>query len=151
MGEGGLDMVEPRRSAVGTVRDWMTRHPVSVSPHTPISHVAGLMRANRIRHVLVVEGERLVGIVSEGDVRGLLVEGQPTVSATSPVRHVMSEPPLTVTPGMLLIDASWEMLNRKLGALPVLDDERPVGILSITDALEALLRWVDYGGTGPRP
>lgn len=144
-------MAEPRRSAVGTVRDWMTRNPVSVSPHTPVAQVAGLMRANRIRHVLVVEAERLVGIVSDRDVRGLLVEGQPTVSPTSPVRQVMSDSPVTVTPEMLLTEASRAMLDRKLGALPVVEGDRPVGILSSADALEALLRWVDYGNPGPRP
>lgn len=144
-------MAEARRSAVGTVRDWMTRNPVSVSPHTPVGQVAGLMRANRIRHVLVVEGERLVGIVSERDVRGLLVEGQPALSPSSPVRQVMIDPPVTVTPEMLLTEASWEMLNRKIGAVPVLEGDHPVGILSTADALEALLRWVDYGSPGPRP
>jgi acetoin utilization protein AcuB len=129
----------------------MTRNPVSVPPQTPVVQVAGLMRANRIRHVLVVEDDRLVGIVSERDVRGLLVQGQPTISATSPIRQVMSDPPVTVTPEMLLIDASWEMLDRKIGALPVMDGDRAVGILSSADALEALLRWVDYGNPRPRP
>jgi CBS domain-containing protein len=52
---------------------------------------------------------------------------------------------------MLLTDASREMLDRKLGALPVMEGDRLVGILSSADALEALLRWVDYGSPEPRP
>lgn len=130
---------------VGTVRDWMTRHPVTVEPDTPVATVARLMRTNRIRHVLVVEAGALVGIVSDRDVRGELVEGVPTVSPASPVRQVMSEMPVTVAPDAPLVAAARQMLDRKIGALPVLEGDRPVGILTTADALEALLRWVEHG------
>jgi CBS domain-containing protein len=144
-------MVEKRRAELGTVRDWMTRQPVTAPPDATVAQVAGLMRANRIRHVLVVDDERVVGVVSERDVRGLVLEGEPTMSPKSPVREVMNDLPVTVTPETPLTEASRAMLDRKIGALPVLEDDRPIGILTVADALEALLQWVEYGTTTMPP
>ena len=123
------------REGVGVVRDWMTRDPVVVSPAAQVGQVVGLMRGQGIRHVLVMDGEELVGIVSDRDVRGL--------SAASTVVHAMSEIPFTVEPATGLTEAAHAMLDRKIGALPVLDGARPVGILTRADALEALLAWAD--------
>lgn len=124
---------------------------MTAPPDATVAQVAGLMRANRIRHVLVVDDERVVGVVSERDVRGLVLEGEPTMSPTSPVREVMNDLPVTVTPETPLTEASRAMLDRKIGALPVLEDDRPIGILTVADALEALLQWVEYGTTTMPP
>lgn len=139
-----------RGAGIGTVRDWMTRDPVTVSPEAPVVQVAALMRAQGIRHVLVMDGERLAGIVSDRDVRGLVVSGEPTLSTVSAVAHVMSESPVSVTPETSLTEAARAMLDHKIGALPVLEDARPVGILTKADALEALLAWVEWGRGGER-
>ena len=128
---------------VGTVRDWMSQAPVSVSPDVSVAQVAGLMRNQDIRHVLVMESQQLVGIVSDRDVRGLQVEGAPTLSPSSPVSTVMSEPPISVDPETPLTEAVRTMLEHKIGALPVLDGARPVGILTRADALEALLAVIE--------
>lgn len=125
------------------MRDWMSRAPVSVSPETSVAEVAGLMRNRAIRHVVVMEGEQLVGIVSDRDVRGLLVEGVPTLSPSSPVATVMSEPPIAVAPETSLPEAVRTMLEHKIGALPVVDGGRAVGILTRADALEALLAVIE--------
>ena len=82
---------------------------------------------------------------------GLVLEGEPTLSPASPVRVVMNELPVTVTPDTPLPEAAREMLDRKIGALPVLEDDRPAGILTVADALEALLRWVECGARTPAP
>src|SRR5581483_6130882 len=121
----------------------MTRDPVAVSPETSVRRVAVLMRSQQIRHVLVVDGDRLVGIVSERDVRGRPGEGEAGLSPDWPVSRVMSEPPVTVTPGTPLTEAARAMLDRKIGALPVLEDDRAVGILTRADALEALVTWAE--------
>jgi CBS domain-containing protein len=108
-----------------------------------VAQVAGLMRSERIRHVLVMEGEQLVGVVSDRDVRGLRLAGEPTVSPHSPVVMVMSEPPIAVDPETPLTEAVRTMLEHKIGAVIVLDGGRPVGILTRSDALEALLTAVE--------
>jgi CBS domain-containing protein len=132
---------EPER--FGTARDWMSRTPLSVSPDVPVARVARLMRAESVRHVVVVEGGQLVGIVSDRDLRGLLLDGEPTLSPQAPVSTVMSAPPVAVGPETPLAEAVRTMLAHKIGALPVVADGRPVGILTRADALEALLAVIE--------
>jgi CBS domain-containing protein len=107
-----------------------------------------MMRNEGIRHVLVMDGDQLVGVVSDRDVRGLHLGDEPMVSPESPVVRVMSEPPIAVDPETPLTEAVRTMLEHKIGAVVVLDDGRPVGILTRSDALEALLAAVERG---PRP
>ncbi len=126
-----------RASGVGPVRNWMTRAPVSVTPQTPVAEVTRLMRSEGIRHVVVVDGGHLVGIVSDRDVRGAARDA--TAAA------IMTEIVLTVAPETPLTDAARALLERRIGALPVLDGDRVVGILSQADALEALLAYVERG------
>jgi CBS domain-containing protein len=127
---------------LGLVRDWMSRQPLTVAPERPVAQVAGLMRTHAIRHVLVMDGDRLVGIVSNRDVR-TPVGMEPRAAADAPVSTVMSETPVIVTAEAGLVEAARALLERRIGALPVLDDERVVGILTRSDALEALLAWAE--------
>jgi CBS domain-containing protein len=120
----------------------MSRQPLTVAPERPVGQVAGLMRIHGIRHVLVVDEDRLVGIVSNRDVR-TPVGMEPRVAADAPVNTVMSESPVTVTADTALVEAARALLERRIGALPVLDGERLVGILTRSDALEALLAWAE--------
>ena len=128
---------------VGRVRDWMSRNPVAVSPELSVEQVIRLMRAHGIRHVLVMDDERLVGIVSNRDLRRLVVgEGSP-FSPRLPAGRIMTENPVTVSPEAPLIEAAREMLERKIGALPVVEGDRLIGILTKSDAFEALLAWAE--------
>jgi CBS domain-containing protein len=127
----------------GTVRDWMSRAPVHVASDVSVAQVAGLMRSEGIRHVLVMDGELLVGVVSDRDVRGLRVQGEPTIAPSSPVARVMSESPVTVGLDTPLTEAVRAMLEHKIGAVVVLDGGRPVGIVTRSDALEAMLNIVE--------
>ena len=120
----------------------MSRQPVTVAPERPVGQVAGLMRTHAIRHVLVMDGDRLIGIVSNRDVR-TLVGMEPRAAADAPVSTVMSEGPITVTADTALVKAARALLERRIGALPVFDGERVVGILTRSDALEALLAWAE--------
>jgi CBS domain-containing protein len=120
-----------------------------------VAQVAGLMRTEAIRHVLVMDGEILVGVVSDRDVRGLRLTREPTVSPDSPVAAVMSEPPIAVDPETPLTEAVRTLLEHRIGSVIVLDGGRPVGILTRSDALEALLAVVESaplprGGRGAR-
>jgi len=128
---------------IGTVGDWMTRNPVAVSPETPVGEAARLMRTEGIRHVLVIDGEVLVGIASNRDIRGHTLDQPGDVSPRTPIARVMTESPVTVSAQTPLTEAARAMLDRKIGALPVTDDLRLVGILTKADALEALLAWAE--------
>ncbi len=129
-------------TTLGTVADWMTREPVTVREETPVSQVLRLMRSQDIRHVLVMQGERLSGIFSSRDVRRLVV-GEGAMPADVAVATLMTESPVTVSPRAPLLEAAREILDRKIGALPVTEGGRPVGILTSQDTLEALIAWAE--------
>jgi acetoin utilization protein AcuB len=95
------------------------------------------MRAGRLRHLVVVRGRRVVGIVSDRDIAGLLV-GNLRIDRT--IDQVMSRGVAVVAPGMRVEDAARLMRRRKIGALPVVSDEKLVGILTVSDLLDLVSR-----------
>jgi CBS domain-containing protein len=120
------------------VRDVMTTRPRSVTPDTPLSQVAELMEAEDVGVVPVVEGDRLVGMVTDRDivVRAVAKGKDPR---GMPVAEVSSRELVTVEPDRNLSDALQLMARHQVRRLPVIDeDERLVGVVSQADvALEA--------------
>jgi acetoin utilization protein AcuB len=133
---------EPR---FGTVRDWMTRQPETVPVDCPIKAALGRMQDHEIRHLLVVDGDRLVGVVSNRDVRRLLAADRPP-AITDPVDRIMTEDPFTVAPETPVTTAARLLLERRIGGLPVRDGDEIVGVFTTSDALEALLSVVERPG-----
>jgi acetoin utilization protein AcuB len=97
------------------------------------------MRHAGIRHLLVMEADRLVGIVSHRDWSRIPMDASLGGWEQQPVTRIMTEDPVTVAPETLVADAARVLLERKIGCLPVRDGEVICGILTISDALEALL------------
>ena len=126
------------------VRDRMTRPVVTVHSDALASGAVELMRSRRIRHLPVVDrGGRLVGIVTDRDLRQVVFD--PAVQARLQratdalrglsVREVMTWGAVTVSPGSSIRDAARLMHERKVGALPVVDGDRVVGMLTERDVL----------------
>jgi acetoin utilization protein AcuB len=126
-----------------TVRDWMTRRPVTVSEECAIERAIGQMRTAEIRHLVVVDGDRVTGIVSNRDLRRLLEDPSRPPRLSDPVRRIMTEDPVTAAPEMPVTEAARLLLERKIGALPVRDGDEIIGIFTTSDALEALLALAD--------
>jgi acetoin utilization protein AcuB len=95
------------------------------------------MRAGRLRHLVVVRAERVVGIVSDRDIAGLLV-GNLRIDRT--IDQVMSRGVAVVAPETPVEDAAYLMRRRKIGALPVVSDGKLVGIVTVSDLLELVSR-----------
>lgn len=127
-----------------TVRDWMTRPPVSVSEECPIRRALAHMRSAEIRHLVVLDGDRLTGIVSNRDVRRLFEDPTHPGRLDEPVRRIMTEGPVTVAPEAPVTQAARLLLEHGIGALPVRDGDRIIGIFTTADALEALLALTDH-------
>jgi predicted transcriptional regulator len=130
------------------VRDWMTSPVISVQPGTPISSVHQLMKEHSIRRVPVVEHDRVVGIVTLGDVREASPSDATTLSiwemnylwAQLTVEKVMSRKLFTVHPEDLILDTAQIMLDKKISGLPVLDDRGYlVGIITESDIFRMLV------------
>jgi acetoin utilization protein AcuB len=129
------------------VRDWMTPDPVVVRADAAVAVAVDLLRTRKIRHLPVVdETGRLVGIVTDRDLRQLVFDprmrealGDSTIGlAALPVREVMTWAVLSVRSDSDLRAAARLMRERRIGALPVVEAGRVVGILSEMDALAAL-------------
>lgn len=112
------------------VRDWMTADPVCVAPDTPLADVRERLERGGFRHLPVVGDGRLVGIVSDRDVRSAQGATAAAVMSTS-VQHI--------DPGETVEAAARQMLSRRISALPVVSGESVVGIITTTDCLLALL------------
>ena len=115
------------------VTEHMAEKLVTVSPDTPLGEAVELCHRKHVRHLPVVQDGRLMGIVTDRDLRGALGSQRPV---TMPVETVMSPEALVVPPDALLSHAAELMHTYKFGALPVVDDRRLVGILSVTNLLD---------------
>jgi acetoin utilization protein AcuB len=129
----------------------MTGAPISVSPETPVLEARELMLKARIRHLIVLERDRLVGIVTDRDIRLNLPSQATSLSvwevnyllARLTVGKVMSSTVMTVGPDRRAHEAARIMLEHKIGALPVVDGERVIGIITETDILRAFVQTSD--------
>lgn len=108
----------------------MSRSPVTVVPSTPVLEARDLMARHRIRHLLVVDGSRLVGIVTDRDIR---------LNLPSPATSLSVWEIIVVEPERDARDAARIMLDHKIGALPVVSGERLVGIVTESDFLRAFV------------
>ncbi len=129
------------------VKDCMTRNPIILSPSDSLRTARELMAQKHIRHLPVVDAkDALVGLLTDRDLRRLelspLVPGandaNHTLMAETLVERAMLKSPITVTSSMPLLDAVSIMLQKKYGALPVVDDGHLVGVLSQIDCLRVL-------------
>jgi acetoin utilization protein AcuB len=93
--------------------------------------------------LVVVDGDRVTGIVSSRDLRRLLEDPSRPPRLSDPVRRIMTEDPVTAAPEMPVTEAARLLLERKIGALPVRDGDEIIGIFTTSDALEALLALAD--------
>jgi CBS domain-containing protein len=114
------------------VGDVMTTRPRAVTPRTPLNEVAQLMQADDVGAVPLVEGDRLVGIVTDRDivVRAIAKDKDPR---GMPAAEVSSQELLTVSPDDDLSDALELMARHQVRRLAVTEDERLVGVVSQAD------------------
>ncbi len=123
------------------VRDIMRSPVVAVSPATTLQDAYRTMREKGFRHLPVLDGERLAGVVTDRDLRLATSALAPVpFPPDSSVSAVMCREPLTADPGDAVEDAARVMRERKIGCLPVVDDGRVVGIITGIDLLDALIR-----------
>jgi CBS domain-containing protein len=119
------------------VADVMTQRPRAVTPQTPLDEVAQVMESDDVGAVPLVEGDRLVGIVTDRDivVRAIAKGKDPK---GMPASEVSSRELVTVHPDDDLSDALELMARHQVRRLAVTDDERLVGVVSQADvALQA--------------
>lgn len=137
------EQVQPLR-----VRDVMSGSPVTIPPSMSVYEAHTLMQQRKVRHLPVLKDGCLVGIVSDRDIR-LVLPSPATSLAVWEIRplldkltvgEMMSYFVMTTAPDRLMTEAVGRMLGHKVGALPVVENRRVVGILTRTDVLRAFRR-----------
>jgi CBS domain-containing protein len=139
------------------VRDLMTTDPVTTTPDTSLKEAARLMVRSQVSGLPVMDGEKLVGIVTEGDylrreadreqpyrlslLEALFGEGSKDAPAVEKVSEVMTDKVLTIGPDATVSEAARVMSHRNIKRLPVLDLEgNLLGIISRADVVNAFTK-----------
>ncbi len=116
-----------------SVSDFMTKDLVTVREADDLALAESLLRLGGIRHLPVVRERKLVGILTQRDVLRSGLSGK-APARVLPVSEVMTKDPTAVRPGLGLAQAARLMLERKIGCLPVCDDDGTlVGIITEAD------------------
>ena len=140
------------------VKNRMHADPVSVSPDDTLAQALRLTREHRIRHLPVVRGGVLVGILSDRDIRSAMPSpleihdaGRAEAVAETPVAQVMTAEVITSGPFDTVEDAAKLLCRHRIGALPVVDAHgRLLGMISETDVLTAFAEVLSAGGPSSR-
>lgn len=131
------------------VRQIMQQKLVTISAQESLSTVEDIMRLGQVRHMPVVSGGKLVGVVSERDLLRISLSSLSSHRSDErkaflyaiEIERVMSQPPIVIAPEASVTQAARTMAEAKIGCLPVIAGEELVGIVTETD----VLRWVAAG------
>ena len=125
------------------IKDIMVKEVATLDVNDELSLANDIMRLGRIRHLPVVDGSKLVGIVSERDLfrsslaqaLGYCTKATRDLMKTIRIKDIMVGEVITVTSEMHLARAVQLMLEKKIGCLPVVEDDQLVGLVTETDVL----------------
>jgi acetoin utilization protein AcuB len=130
------------------VKDIMIKEVATLDVNDELSLANDIMRLGRIRHLPVVDGPRLVGIISERDLfrsslaqaLGYGTQASRELMKSLRIKDVMVPQVVTISPETDLCQAVRLMVDRKIGCLPVVDTDRLVGLITETDILLQYLK-----------
>ncbi len=133
------------------VREWMTKDPVTAAPTMSVRDAWLLMKDRGIRHLPVADQCKLVGIITDRDLRLVLPSPATSLEAHElnylldklPVSEAMTADPMTIGPSVPIAEAARLLMRARVGAFPVMDEGKLVGILTRQDALKAFLSHVE--------
>ncbi len=138
------------------VSNWMTKKVFTVAPGDPLTDAVHLMREQGIKHIPVVSGGKLKGIVSDRDIREFTPSKATTLDiyelhyllARTRVKEIMEKKVITIAPDAPVESAALLMLDRSVGCLPVVEGGTLAGIISDRDIFRVLvdLTGIRHGG-----
>ncbi|HEV8717766.1 MAG TPA: CBS domain-containing protein [Candidatus Binatia bacterium] len=129
------------------VSTWMTKSVVTIKPKDTLRHARERLQKYRINQLPVVVNDKVVGIVTDRDVRDAypsslrLFHGKDIdeFGDAHTVEEVMTYHVITVTPQTALREAAQRLRRQRFGALPVVENGKLVGIITRSDLLDAML------------
>lgn len=142
------------------VRDFMTTEVTAMQETDSLLDARMVFVRSSFRHLPVLRGKALVGVVTEHDVKqfapsllsGVKPDEYNRLLETTPVSRAMTREPLTVRPEQPIFEAAALLYDRSFGCLPVVENGELVGILTTTDMLRLLMRLIrDQGLVAGKP
>ncbi len=125
------------------VRDAMTREVVTLGPEASVGEALGVCREKGIRHIPIVEEGRLIGLISDRDLRDVSPprggRDQENTLGWVRVRDIMSTELVTIGPLDTIDHVAREIYERKIGCLPVVDGRELVGIITSQDMMRTMI------------
>ncbi|HJE52461.1 MAG TPA: DUF294 nucleotidyltransferase-like domain-containing protein [Tessaracoccus flavescens] len=114
------------------VSDMITREPITIDVNSSVGDAAQTMDEHRISAILVTEAERLVGILTDRDLRRVVAR---SVSPSSPLAETMSRDPFRIDKDALALDVLLKLVENKIHHLPVMDGEKVLGMVTSGDLM----------------
>ncbi|MBU0945246.1 MAG: CBS domain-containing protein [Proteobacteria bacterium] len=140
------------------VKLWMQQDFISVDQDASLAEAQAILAEHNFRHLLVVEIEKLMGIISQTDIQKALPSAMDSslkpheriLAAQAKVSSFMTTTPITADPMDPLEDIAILMRKFKIGAVPVLKDQKIVGIITESDIFRAFVEILGGGEEGAR-
>lgn len=140
------------------VKNKMTPNPVTVTPDVSISAAFGIMKERQFRRLPVVQGGKLIGIVTEKELQQVSPSKATSLSVfelnylleKTTIKDAMSRDPITVQDDDLIEKAALLMRANKVGALPVLHGDKLVGVITESDIFDAFIDTMGFRNPGVR-
>ncbi len=135
-----------RKGAFMTVHDIMTAHVITVESHTSLPEIRSILTENAFRHVLVKEHNRVIGIITDRDIRRALPSDAtslakweiPLLLENTKAKELMHSPVITILEDAPIQYAARVMLEENISCLPVLYGDELKGIVTSSDILRAV-------------
>lgn len=140
------------------VKNKMTANPFTISPDQTIPDAHEIMAKNGIKRLPVMKNGKLVGIVSKEDISSASPSKATTLSigeityllAKTKISLVMNKNPITISSNALLEEAAILMRDNNIGFLPVVDNEKLVGIITESDIFDSFIELLGFREPGTR-
>lgn len=140
------------------VKNRMTANPYTIVLDAPISDAIELMREKNLKRVPVVDGDKVVGILTAGDIQRVSPTKATSLSifeinyllSKTKVKDAMTKNALTVSPDALLEEAAVLMRENRISTLPVVKDNKLVGIITESDIFDAFIDLLGFRDEGSR-
>ena len=124
------------------VKGYMQKKVITITPEKSMMDVAKIMSDKSISCVVVVEGNKPVGIVTERDLTRTIVRDRDLTPVK--VRDIMSKPVISISPDTNIVHAARQMNEKNIRRFPIVKGEKLVGLITETDLMRAMIEIIRH-------
>ncbi len=140
------------------VKNRMTKNPITITSNEPITDAVALMREKNLKRVPVVDGDKVVGILTQSDIQKVSPTKATSLSvfeinyilSKTTVKDAMTKKPIIIEADNLLEEAAVIMRQNRIGTLPVVENGKLVGIITESDIFDAFIDLLGFKDLGSR-